>query len=159
MKRFLFFLLAAALVVGCTSQYKAKETGVELSKEMTDVIQTGLIGKAVYDTLKAWRADLCRVEALDADQCAAFDNYLRVFNLALTYYGTETVKWYKIESDPDSTETISADFAAGLIWKMWHDRENLVGAVSGLVGENFKIPQLQAMNSILNKYPDPVTNE
>lgn len=156
MKNIIFILLAVfILAAGCTSRYRAHETGVELSKEMTDVIQAGLIGKAVYDTLKTWRVDLCRVEALDADQCARFDNYLRIFNMALTYYGTETVRWYKIESDPDRTETISAEFAGNLIWGMWHDRENLVAAVGGVVGDNFNIPELRAMNAILKKYPEP----
>ena len=137
---------------GCTRQYVAHETGKTISKEMTDVLQFGFVMKANYEILKDWKAGLCNVKVLSADQCKQADGFFRVYNLGLTVYGHEAEKWYLIEADPNQDKTIDAEFASALIKGLWSDRNTLIKSAATLVGEKVTLPQMKMVSDILATY-------
>jgi hypothetical protein len=147
-------LLLVLSFIGCTQQYTSKETGKELSKELTDVIQVGLIGSSIYNTMKDWKKGLCEVEAISADSCDKFDEYLTMYNGALTIYGETAVAWYKAESNPEINKTIGKEFASAMMWALWERRESLVNAAKHVSKGKIKLPDLQSMDPVLDDYKD-----
>lgn len=152
---FVYLAVCCLTLAGCTKQYTSKETGKQLSEEMTDVIQVGLIGKAAYTTMIDWKDGLCSVRAVSERNCYRLDGALRIFNSALTAYGEDAVAWYIIESNPNSTMTIDKKFASQLVWGLWRQRENLMSGASNVAGKNVFLPQLQVMDAILSRYDAP----